>query len=297
MPRNLVTAPAYIRFNFGAPDEILITPADQMDAMTLTFTEMFSDLMTQASQARADATVAGLNIEASISIATVGNMGLFNRIFQGSTDLSTGTGAGRKVATGVASRPGCAVIKRPTMIKLASCDGESTDTEDWFFLPSAALFTNNTSFTFGNSDQVSYSITLSAFDPEITSPYFPYKVIRGDLSVIALPVTRTVNLTPTASASIAEGASRVFTVNLSSAHTVAVSVPFTMSGTATAGTDYTINASPVVIPIGSTTATITLVSTTDALAETSETAIITLGTPTNAVLGAGITATTTITNV
>jgi Calx-beta domain len=296
MPRDLVTAPAYIRFDFGSPSEILITPADQMDALTLTFTELFSDQMTQASQSRADATVAGLNVEATISIANIGNMALFNQLFQGSDDLSTGTAPSRKILTGVASRPGCPVIKKPTMIKLASCDGESTDVEDWFFLPSAALFTNNTSFTFGNSDQSSYTVTLSAFDPKPSSEYYPYKVLRGDITAIA-PLVRTVNLSPTTPLSIAEsGGTRTFTVTLSQAHTLPVTVPYTTSGTATAGTDYTIApATPLTIAAGQTTGTITITSLADGTSDAGETIILTLGTPTNATLGTNTTATTTIT--
>jgi len=302
MPRKYVTAPAYIRFNFGAvaagddPGEILITPADQMDAMTLTFTEMFSDQMSQASQSRADAVISGFNVEASISIADVGNMALFNSIFQGSDVLNTGSGGTLKQLTGIASRPGCPVLKRPTMIKLASCEGESTDPLDWFYLPSAALFTSDTSFSFSNSDQTSYTVTLSAFDPEPSSQFFPYKALRGDISAVGATGTRFVNLTPTTTTSIAEaGGTRTFTVTLSAVHTLAVSVPFTMSGTATAATDYTVTASPVSIAAGATSVPITITSLTDALTDPGETVILTLGTPTNAVLGVGTTATTTIT--
>jgi hypothetical protein len=296
MVRTLLTAPAYYRFNFGSSDEILIRPSDQMDASTLTFTELFSDQMTQASQSRADVVVAGLNVEATISIANIGDMKLFNAIFQGSDDLSTGSGASRKVLTGIASRPGCPVFKAPCMIKLASCDGESTDPSDWFFLPNAALFTNDTSFTFGNSDQTSYTVTLSAFDPEPFSDYFPHKILRGDISAIA-PIVRTVDLSPTSGGSIAEsGGTRVFTVTLSQASSLAVTIPYTLTGTATAGTDYTIApATPLTIPAGQTTVSFTITSIADGIADPGETVIVTLGTPTNATLGTNITATTTIT--
>jgi len=301
MPSKYVTAPAYIRFNFGAapsgsdPGEILITPADQMDAMTLTFTEMFADQMSQASQSRADVVVSGFNVEAQISIADIGNIALFNSIFQGSDVLNTGTGVNLKQLTGIASRPGCPVVKRPTMIKLASCEGESIDPLDWFYLPSAALFTNDTSFSFSNSDQTSYSVTLSAFDPEPSSQFFPYKALRGDISAI-LPLVRTVNLSPTTPLSIAEaGGTRTVQVTLSQVHTLAVSVPYTLTGTATAVTDFTITASPITIAAGQTTAPIVITSVADGVADPGETIIITLGTPTNATLGAGTTVTTTIT--
>jgi hypothetical protein len=296
MPRSLLTAPAYYRFNFGSPDEVLIRPSDQMDASTITFTELFSDQMTQASQSRADAVIAGFNVEATISIANMGDMKLFNAIFQGSDDLSTGSGASRKTLTGIASRPGCPVFKAPCMIKLASCDGESTDPLDWFYLPSAALFTNDTSFTFGNSDQTSYTVTLSAFDPDPFSDYYPYKALRGDISAIT-PIVRTVNLSPTSGGSIAEaGGTRTFTVTLSQASSLVVTIPYTLTGTATQDTDYTVvPATPLTIPAGQTTASVTITSIADGVSDPGETVIITLGTPTNATLGTNITATTTIT--
>jgi hypothetical protein len=296
MPRSLLTAPAYYRFNFGSPDEVLIRPSDQMDASTITFTELVSDQMTQASQSRADAVISGFNVEATISIANIGDMKLFNAIFQGSDDLSTGTGAERKILTGIASRPGCPVFKAPCMIKLASCDGESTDPNDWFYLPNAALFTNDTSFTFGNSDQTSYTVTLSAFDPDPFSDYYPHKVLRGDISAIT-PIVRTVNLSPTSGGSIAEaGGTRTFTVTLSQASSLVVTIPYTLTGTATQGTDYTIApATPLTIPAGQTTASVTITSIADGVSDPGETVIITLGTPTNATLGTNTTATTTIT--
>ena len=75
-------------------------------------------------------------------------------------------------------------------------------------------------------------------------------------------------------------------VQLSEALGVVVAVPFTLSGTATQGVDYTVSASPVTIPAGQTQADITVTVTDDDAAEWAETVIITLGTPTNAGLGA-----------
>ena len=68
-----------------------------------------------------------------------------------------------------------------------------------------------------------------------------------------------------------------------------VTVPFTVSGTATQGSgkDYTIQASPVIIPAGSTSADIVITVIDDTIpGEDNETVIITLGTPTNGQLGA-----------
>ncbi len=74
----------------------------------------------------------------------------------------------------------------------------------------------------------------------------------------------------------------------------AVSVPFTLSGTAT-GSDYTLTtASPAVIPAGQTSVNVTLTIVNDALNESSETIILTMGAPTNAALGTVTSHTVTI---
>jgi hypothetical protein len=60
-----------------------------------------------------------------------------------------------------------------------------------------------------------------------------------------------------------------------------------LSGTA-GPSDLTINLSPAVISPGATTTSITVAVTADQVAEAEETIIVTLGTPTNATLGASI---------
>ncbi|MEA2007725.1 MAG: Calx-beta domain-containing protein, partial [Chloroflexota bacterium] len=77
----------------------------------------------------------------------------------------------------------------------------------------------------------------------------------------------------------------------------AVSVPFTVSGSATGGgTDYTMTSSPLTIPAGSTTATITINILDDGISEGSETIVIDMGTPTNADKGIPSSHTVTITD-
>src|SRR3989304_633707 len=61
-----------------------------------------------------------------------------------------------------------------------------------------------------------------------------------------------------------------------------VTVPFTVTGTATDPADYTITASPIVIAAGSLTGTITITVVDDTLDELDETVVITMGSPTNA---------------
>ena len=74
-------------------------------------------------------------------------------------------------------------------------------------------------------------------------------------------------------------------VELSSVSDFPVSVPFVLSGTAVDPDDYSVTASPVSIPAGSTTVDIVVTPVDDALVELGETVVITLGTRTNAVLG------------
>jgi hypothetical protein len=62
-------------------------------------------------------------------------------------------------------------------------------------------------------------------------------------------------------------------------------VAFTLSGTATQGSDYTITTSPITIPIGSTSAVITVNIIDDSLYEENETLLITLLKPANAEVG------------
>jgi hypothetical protein len=105
---------------------------------------------------------------------------------------------------------------------------------------------------------------------------FPYGPATNDISVAFTSASQ-------------NGAENVgsftITAQLNNTSTVNVSVPFTLSGTATNGTDYSITASPITITAGSTTANITITVTNDLLDEINETVIVTMGTPTNAIQG------------
>ena len=75
------------------------------------------------------------------------------------------------------------------------------------------------------------------------------------------------------------------TVQLSHVIEANVVLPFTVTGTASDSVDYTITASPVTIPAGSLTTTITITLIDDDLNEDDETVVISMGTPTNASKG------------
>jgi hypothetical protein len=86
------------------------------------------------------------------------------------------------------------------------------------------------------------------------------------------------------------------TVALSDTSTSEISIPFSLSGSATGGgTDYSSSASPLVIPADTASGDITITIVDDSLYETSETVIVTLEEPaTGATLGATFTHTLTI---
>lgn len=86
----------------------------------------------------------------------------------------------------------------------------------------------------------------------------------------------------------------VYTVTLNQASFSALSVGYTIGGTATNGTDYTTITSPLVIPAGSTTGTITVNPTADATIETNETVVLTLNAGAGYTVGVPNSATGTI---
>jgi regulation of enolase protein 1 (concanavalin A-like superfamily) len=83
-------------------------------------------------------------------------------------------------------------------------------------------------------------------------------------------------------------------VVLSAASGFDVTIPFTLSGTATSGVDFNLDASPVVVPAGQTGVSLTLVPVQDSILEVDETVVIDLGMPTNGTLGAPSSHTSTI---
>jgi hypothetical protein len=85
-------------------------------------------------------------------------------------------------------------------------------------------------------------------------------------------------------------------LQLDAASGLEVTVPFTLSGTATEGAleDYTITPSPLPIPPGEMGAEILIAVNSDGLDEEDETVVLSLGTPANATLGATAVHTATI---
>ncbi len=104
----------------------------------------------------------------------------------------------------------------------------------------------------------------------------------------------TINFASASSASNGETGTVNINVTLSVASDSDVTIPYTLSGTATLTSDFTISASPLTIAAGSTSTAITVTVVGDKIVEDDETLIITLGTPTGADLGTKFTHTLTI---
>ncbi len=160
---------------------------------------------------------------------------------------------------------------------------------------------------FFSAGQTSATVTITAIDDLIDEVLetatvtleTPSNASLGGLTVATITVTDNdappvVGFT-SASQSGTEGAGPlVATVALSTPSGSDVTIPFTLSGSALAGTDVTVLASPVTIPAGQIQTTISMVPLLDGSDEADETLVITLGAPSGATLGLGVVHTLTI---
>tara|TARA_B110001454_G_scaffold28073_1_gene27433 strand:- start:22282 stop:24777 length:2496 start_codon:yes stop_codon:yes gene_type:complete len=110
---------------------------------------------------------------------------------------------------------------------------------------------------------------------------------EGDDLAPTLPTVPTVIFSTAASSGLENSSSATLSLVLSATTTQNVVIPFSLSGTATQSVDFTLSATtPITIPAGQTTASISLTLLNDSTYEGPETIIFTLGTPqTNATLG------------
>ncbi len=132
-------------------------------------------------------------------------------------------------------------------------------------------------------------------------------VVAGTGYTVGAPASATGTIlnddVPSASIAVApasvseDGATNlVYTVTLNQASLTATSVNFTVSGTATSGTDFAAVSSPLVIAAGATSGTITINPTADATIEVDETVVLTLSAGAGYAVGAPAAATGTILN-
>jgi len=77
----------------------------------------------------------------------------------------------------------------------------------------------------------------------------------------------------------------VVQANLSGASSQDVTLPFSLSGSATPSSDYSVGVSSITIPAGQTSGSFSIILADDSAQESSETIVVTMGTPTNASAG------------
>ena len=122
---------------------------------------------------------------------------------------------------------------------------------------------------------------------EITQFFFPGNAADHPLPAVTIAATD-------ASASEAGPTTGVFTLTRNGSTAAALTVNYTVGGTATAGSDYTALAGSVQIPAGALTATATVTPIDDLLVETGETVVATLSANAAYTLGTPASATVTI---
>ena len=118
---------------------------------------------------------------------------------------------------------------------------------------------------------------------------------NGNISVIDLtaPVVSFTEISGTGSESTTPA---ILNINLARTYPLDTTISYTLSGTATSGSDYTLSNGTSTITAGTTSSTILIPIVDDTLKENDETIIVTLSNPVNAILGTNTTYTYTITD-
>jgi Ca2+-binding RTX toxin-like protein len=147
-----------------------------------------------------------------------------------------------------------------------------------------------------------YQTSGNAFDVQIVGNYAYVADYEGGLQILDVsdftnPSTSTVTLAVSPSSVTEDGTTNlVYTFTRSGVTTNALTVNYTIGGTATNGTDYTSIPTSVTFAANSSTATVTVDPTADTTVESDETVALTLATGTGYTVGTTTAVTGTITN-
>jgi len=147
-----------------------------------------------------------------------------------------------------------------------------------------------------------YELTL-AFDPldpratqlvDSSGTRLPITDFGSIILRVADPDEAIITASPAEQSVVETDGSFIVNVSLSKPSSEDISVPFSISGTATLTSDFVAPTSPLIIPAGDLSAEIVINITNDFIVEEDETIIVTLGNPANASVGAESVSTTTI---
>jgi Ca2+-binding RTX toxin-like protein len=154
----------------------------------------------------------------------------------------------------------------------------------------SAYSVNGSAGTYGFGSESGYAYTSegSSYDSYFDTYY------EADLVVpsITLAVVAPVSVTVTEDGAI----NLIYTFTRTGATTNALTINYSITGTATNGTDYTTIVTSITFAAGSTTATVTVDPTADTIIEDNETVALTLATGTGYTIGTTTAVTGTITN-
>ncbi len=186
-----------------------------------------------------------------------------------------------------------------TTVNLSS-SGTATSGTDYTGAPTSIVIP-------ANATSASFAVTPVADTTVEADETVVISVASGSGYALGSPSSATATIVnddfPTASITVApssvaeDGATNlIYTVTLDQPSPTAVSVAFSVGGTATPGTDYAAVSSPLVIGAGQTTGTITVNPTADATVEPDETVVISLAGGTGYNVGSPNSATGTILN-
>lgn len=160
-----------------------------------------------------------------------------------------------------------------------------TDTGDNLQITSGSLTTSTTMSVFKKSFAAGSTVTLGANGGN-SAMYLTFVKAQGAVSLPSVSVSATV---PNATEG---GAAGQFTVTRSGATTSALTVNFSVSGTAVSGVRYTSIGTSVVIPAGQSSATLAVATINDAVQQATQTVVLTLAT--NAAYNLGTPASATV---
>lgn len=198
-----------------------------------------------------------------------------------SVNTYSGTGAAQNITT-AGSQPDLVWIKRATAVNGVFRSSSLTGNSTQYFANVANVSDRITGFLSNG-----FSVGGSQTETNVSGGTYRYAAWK-------IPSTLTITATD-ANASESGLDTGIFTITRSSENiTSALTVNYTVSGSATSGSDYNSIGSSVTIPSNSTYTTITVTPIDDATDEPPETVIATLGTSSDYITGTPSSATVTI---
>ena len=297
----------------SASATITVTPIDDTVSEsneTVVVTLSSSASYNVGSQSAATVTIADNDVASAASIALSFNGQIRDRVGGGETALSAD---GQMDGTFTVTLSAGSGNRTVTGLDLARAGQGSWDTQpdngSWVLGAAstldAALFnaangTVNFPLTAGSSFNIfasdfqgamfvagsSFTLTASFADGSTATA-------EASIGAGALP-TVTVAATDANAAEAATPNTGIFTVSRTGSTAAALTVNYTVGGTATNGTDYTTIPTSVVIPAGSASATITVTPIDDTASEGNETVVVTLSSSASYTVGSPSAATVTI---